>query len=398
MRHTSGAGSALCKRLWPLASQTLCRQARRRTGLEDFGSPPLEPALSVLTESLEEEAGLRPLGRFLMHAHLRGLLQTRLQLAALWSRQPELAASALPQPVFITGMPRSGSSFLHELMAQDPSNRVPRVWEVMFPVANPSAGARESQRRRRQAAACLWWFRRLAPGADAVHRLRAASPHECVAIQSYSLLSEEFITLCRVPRYEAFLHGSDLGPAYAWERRFLQHLQAGGPSQRWVLKSPDHVFGLESLLAQFPDARIIQTHRHPLEVLKSLTRLNAVLQRLFVPPLDPRESAEREARALAASMERCIHFRDAHPQWADRFIDVSYTELAADPLATVRRLYRELEMPFTDAAAERMRALSARRRRNPRPSVRARGAVPRLNAAVEARRFAHYCARFGISG
>ena len=122
-------GDRLSRRVWSLQSGALCEEARRRTGLRDFGDPPIEPALSILVNSLELEADLHPLGRFLIQAHLRQLLQTRLRLTQAWSRRSEaLEVSQIQRPVFITGMPRSGSTFLHELMAEDSQNRVPRVW------------------------------------------------------------------------------------------------------------------------------------------------------------------------------------------------------------------------------------------------------------------------------
>src|ERR1700761_5339760 len=128
-------GDRLSRQLWSLQSRALCEEARRRTGLRDFGDPPIEPALSILVNSLEIEAELHPLGRFLMRAHLRELLETRLRLAEVWAaRSQALEGSQIKRPVFITGMPRSGSTFLHELLAEDPANRVPRVWEVMFPI------------------------------------------------------------------------------------------------------------------------------------------------------------------------------------------------------------------------------------------------------------------------
>src|SRR4029077_4386122 len=263
-------GDRLSRRLWLLESEALLTEARRRTGLEDFGNPPIEPALSILVKSLELEADLHPLGRFLMRVHLRELLETRLRLAQAWSRRLEvLKSSGIERPVFITGMPRSGSTFLHELLAEDPENRVPRVWEVMFPIATGSKAPKEVDPRVQKAEASLWWFRRLAPGADSVYPMRAWAPHECGAIHSYTLLSEEFVSTCHIPTYEAFLHTADLGPAYLWQKRFLQYLQLGCSNRRWVLKSPDHVYGLDKLLTVFPDAIIIQTHRNPVQVVMS---------------------------------------------------------------------------------------------------------------------------------
>jgi Sulfotransferase family len=390
-------GDRLSRRLWLLQGEALLAEARRATGLEDFGTPPIEPALTILANSLEVEADLHPLGRLFMRLHLRDLLDTRLRLTQVWSgRLKALEASPIQRPVFITGMPRSGSSFLHELLAEDPENRVPRVWEVMFPVPIQNRVRSGVDPRVRKAELSLWWFRRLAPGVDAAYPMRAWTPHECVAIHSYTLLSEEFVSTCRVPAYEAFLRASDLGPAYSWQKRFLQFLQLGCPARRWILKSPDHVYGLEELFAAFSDAMIIQTHRNPVDVLRSGSQLTELLQRLFARVGGRAELGEREARMLAEAMERIIRFRDGHPELAERFIDVKYGELVSDPLAVVRRIYQQLDIRLTELAAERMQRLAWTRSRYRRRHVSLTLADLGLDELSEARRFESYCSRFGI--
>ncbi len=361
------------RRLWPFDGEALSAKARRATGLEDFGASPIDEPLSVLADSLEREATLHPLGRFLMRMHLLDVLKTRLRLVDAWKQQPQEEAETVSRPIFITGTPRSGSTFLHELLAADPALRAPRVWEVMFPVAanEPDTGWRD--RRVWNAATNLWWFRRLSPGADAVYPMRARTPHECVAIYSFTLLSEEFVSSCRVPAYEAFLRSADLVPAYRWERRFLQHLQQNQRATRWVLKAPDHVYGLDALFAVFPDAVVIQTHRDPLQVLKSSIHLNWVLRGLYERPEDPIQLAEREARVLAGMADRIAEFRRARPELAERFVDVSYGELTADPLAVVNRIYRRFDLTLTPEAAGRIGRLALRRSR-----YRGRRSIPSL--------------------
>ena len=157
-------GDHLSRRLWLLQSESLLSEARRGTGLDDFGNPPIKPALSLLVKSLELEADLHPLGRVLIRAHLRGLLETRLRLTQRWSRRLEMESSIIERPIFITGLPRSGSAFLHELLAEDPENRVPEIWEVMFPIPIGSKPPKKVDPRVQKAEASLWWFRRLAPG------------------------------------------------------------------------------------------------------------------------------------------------------------------------------------------------------------------------------------------
>jgi integrase len=387
-------GDGLSRRFWLLQSEALCAQARRRTGLEDFGDPPIEPALSILANSLERQADLHPMGRFLMWVHLRELLETRLRITEAWKGQFEdLDDSPITRPIFITGIPRSGSTFLHELMAEDPENRAPRVWEVMFPIPAQSGSSREADRWVRKAETSLWWFRRLAPRADSVYPMRARTPHECVAIHSYTLLSEEFASTCHIPTYEAFLRSTELVPTYRWQKRFLQYLQLRHKASQWVLKSPDHARGLEGLFAVFPDAVIVQTHRDPLDALKSAVQLADVLEGLFTRPGEPGETGVHEARNLAEGMESMISFREAHPELQERFIDVKYRELVSDPLSVVRRIYRQLEMPFTDAAVERMKRLASMRSRYKGKGPEANPTLAQfgLDEAVERRRFEVYC-------
>jgi hypothetical protein len=387
-------GDGLSRRLWLLQSEALCAQARRRTGLEDFGDPPIEPALSILANSLECQADLHPMGRFLMWVHLRELLETRLRVTEAWKGQfRDLDDSPIARPIFITGIPRSGSTFLHELMAEDPQNRAPRVWEVMFPIPAQSGSSRETDRWVRKAETSLWWFRRLAPRADSVYPMRARTPHECVAIHSYTLLSEEFASTCHIPAYEAFLRSTDLVPTYKWQRCFLQYLQLRHETRQWVLKSPDHVRGLEALFAVFPDAVIVQTHRDPLDALRSAVELADVLEGLFTRVGEPGETGLHEARNLAEGMESMISFREAHPELEGRFIDVRYRELVSDPLSVVGRIYRQLEMPVTEAAVERMKRLASMRSRYKGKGPEANPTLAQfgLDEAFERRRFEAYC-------
>jgi hypothetical protein len=357
-------GDALSRQFWPLNAEALFAEARKRTGLVDFGDPPIETALSTLVNSLELQADLHPLGRFLMSVHLPGLLETRLRLTQAWREHLEVMDNTLiERPVFITGMPRSGSTFLHELMAEDPENRAPRVWEVMFPIPTQKDVRSSVDLRIRKAEACLWWFRRLAPLADAVYPMRASTPHECVGIHSYTMLSEEFVITCRIPAYEAFLREGNLGPAYAWQKRFLQYLQLSGPHRKWILKSPEHVYGLDHLLSVFPDAVVVQTHRNPLEVLKSSLHLNEVLERVFAYPGDRTQTGIREAKSLIESMEAIRSFRKAHPEFAGRFIDVHYNELVSHPFEVVRQIYQRLDRNLVEPASELIQGLAARRSR-----------------------------------
>ncbi|MEJ2033458.1 MAG: sulfotransferase [Deltaproteobacteria bacterium] len=379
-------------------TDALLTKASRRTRLHDFGDPPPEPALAALAQSLDQEANLHTLGRFLIWNHLEELLTTRLRLVEAWKRQAhQLSAARIQRPLFITGMPRSGSTFLHELLGADPDNRVPRVWEVMFPL--PAQTDTYDQRKQRiRAAARLWWFRRFAPNADAVHPLRAESPQECMAIHSYTFLSEEFVSTLWIPSYETWLRTADFETAYKWQKKFLQHLQVqeSGNARRWVLKSPDHVNCLGALLTVFPNAVIVQTHREPMDVLASCLRRIELLHGLYGHLGRREERVRREARVLADTVDRMLHFRESHPELAGRFIDIKYSDLVGDPLAMVSRIYEHWGVPLTASATEAMRRLVSQWSRYPKPRLVNGQAGLERDIGTEICRFDRYCARFGF--
>jgi Sulfotransferase family len=199
-----------------------------------------------------------------------------------------------------------------------------------------------------------------------------------------------------MPTYQAFLHAADFGPTYNWQKRFLQHLQLGGPIRRWILKSPDHVYGLDRLLTVFPDAVVIQTHRNPAQVVRSQFQLTKVLEGLFARPREHYQLAMSEARKIEQILGYIIRFRDAYPDVAGQFIDVKYSELVSDPLAVVRRIYGRLDIRLTDAAAQRMQRLTLSRSRYERRGANPTSADLGLDCSAEMHRFESYCSRFEI--
>jgi hypothetical protein len=386
MQH---AADRFARRVWSFERDAVVAAAGRDMNIAAMDA--VRPGLSALLASLDNEADLHPLGRCMMWHHVVQLLRARSRLERCWCAH-DLERAQIVRPLFITGMPRSGSTFLHELLAADPSNRAPRAWEIMAPM--PPARGRDN--RIREIAAQLWWFRQIAPAADAMHPLRATSPHECEAIHSYTFLSHEFLATCWLPGYEAFLRAADLRPAYAFQRKFLQYLQGPAASPHWVLKSPDHAHALAELFAIFPDATVVQTHRPPADVLRSCLQLVEVLHRVFGRARGQTQRARREARVLVDSVEQMIRFREAHPDRERQFIDVSYAALVADPLAVVKRIYDRWGRVLGPDAAAAMRALALNRSRYPKAH-----AIPKPGRSIpdldlELRRLDGYCMRFGL--
>ncbi len=328
-------------------------QALRRAEHADFGDPPVEEPLRRLLESLDAEAHLTLIGRLSVRQHLLEMLETRLQLVGSWARTPEIQAQPIRRPIFITGMARSGSTFLHSLLAHDPANRVPSIWEVMLPYPPPQRERFHTDPRIRKTERRLRAFRWLAPRAQEVHPLSATLAQECIAILSYTFYADEFVTLFRVPGYEAWLRQENLLGAYQFHRRFLKHLQWHYRGERWVLKSPDHGWGLEALFQTYP-ACVVRMLRDPLKVLASTASVIAILQGAFSRRTDVDEIGAHEVDALKNLLQQWTRFQARHAELTPQILDVHYLDLIRDPLTTAKRVYEHFGLPLSRDAEARM--------------------------------------------
>lgn len=200
------------RRVLGLDVDRLLRAAERRTGARDFGDPSFREPLDRLTASIEREARLTLLGRIAARAEIGGLLDNRLAVERDRRRHPEIAREAVRRPLVITGLPRTGSTFLHGLLAQDAANRVPLHWELRFPSPPPERATHATDRRVARAARQLRWFLRLAPEFSAIHPVGAQLPEECIVILSHAFLSFEFSSNWYVPTYQTWLERQDLDP------------------------------------------------------------------------------------------------------------------------------------------------------------------------------------------
>ena len=343
------------RRLLRLDANRMLVTASRRTGLHDFGDPAFHEPLGRLLRSLEAEACLNLVGRIAALGDLTGMLMNRLRLERDRAQHPGIAREQIRRPLIITGLPRSGSTFLHGLLAQDPASRVPLHWELRFPSPPPERSSHDTDPRIERAARHIRWFFRLAPEFRKIHPVGARLPEECVIILSHSFLSFEFSSNWFVPSYQTWLEQQELEPAYRYHRRFLQHLQWGYPAERWLLKAPPHLPGLRALFAVYPDADVIVTHRDPLEVVPSIASLHVVLRRTFSRAVDPLAVGPEVSRMLADDIRRGFAARDDGCAPPERFLDVWYTQLMDDPLAVVRRIYRHFDLPLSAEVEGRMR-------------------------------------------
>ncbi|HEY3918261.1 MAG TPA: sulfotransferase [Stellaceae bacterium] len=376
----------------PVTAEELIAAAQRRTGLTDFGEWQFVAPLRVLLQASEREAALGAFGRFALRWDALRFLANLLLLRAA-EKAAKTAAPAVERPIFVTGLPRSGTSFLHNLLVEDPANAVPRCWQTIHPgmVGDPLREARAIRGVDRQ----LRFFRRLAPDLAAMHPITATMPQECSEITAHLLTSLRFDTTHHVPSYRAWLDDAGHLEAYRFHRRFLEHLaRREQTGRRWVLKCPDHVFALEAIQKVYPDARFVFVHRDPMRVLASVARLTEVLRQPFTRRLDRAAIgrqvcdrwAEGAARILAASEtlapERVFHIR--------------YRDLVGDPASAVTRLYTKFGLPLEDSFKARIDAYVAAKPNGGYGSLRYRFEDYGIDAARERHRYANYVAAFDV--
>jgi hypothetical protein len=339
-----------------LDDRALVEAARRQTHLDDFGTHDFRQPLRLLLRSLEHEAQLTWLGRLIARRDVCTLLVNRLRLVRDRARYPEIADVPITSPIFIAGLPRSGSTLLHHLLAQDPDSRVLRAWEALAPSPPPAPATDTTDPRIEAARRQLRAFDRIAPEFKTIHPLGAELPLECIAVLAHSFVSSRFNAMYRVPAYQGWLEQQDQRPAYQFHRAVLQHLQVRFGGVRWVLKAPTHLWSLDALFDTYPDAIVVQTHRDPATALASVASLTAVLRGVASEAVNPLEIGREVTHQWSDALERALQFRRAGGLGADRFVDVQYRDLLRDPVAVIRGIYARVGSTLADAAERRMRA------------------------------------------
>jgi hypothetical protein len=378
-----------------LAEASLIAAARRASGLHDFGAPAefREPMRRML-DALENEARLHALGRLTVRQTLVRTLVNRLRLEAASDLHPEIGRWPVVAPVFIVGLPRTGTTLLHRLLTCEPSLRPLLAWEALQPAPLPGPrppGGRDP--RVRLAEFSERALRYLAPDFFAIHPVEAHAPEEDVLIMDGSFLSPTVDASLRVPSYSAWFHATDQRPMYRYMRRVIQLLlwQRDG---RWLGKTPHHLEQLDALLEVFPDARVVHTHRDPLTVVASFCSMMAHGRRVFSDEIDPAELGAQLSEKLVRGVNRAMASRERLP--ADVFLDVAYDDLVADPMKEVRRVCDFIGTPLSPATEGAMERWNAANPQHKHGVHRYRLEDFGLEREGLAARFAAYCEHFGV--
>lgn len=371
-----------------LNAQKLMRTALRKAGRNAFCDASFVAPLERLVAAYNTEANLSAFGRRAARFDVGRSLDNLLRLDAAEEVDPSIRARPIARPLFITGLPRSATTFLHALLAEDSANAVPRCWQLIYPY--PRTGRFFRRDRRRQQVGCqLALFRLLSPGVGDLHPLAADAPQECTDITAQVFESPRFDTTHHVPSYQAWYDGHSHETAFAFHRRFLQHLDAQMPGRRWVLKSPDHVFDLDAIAAIYPDARFVFLHRDPVSVVGSCAKLTELLRRPFTRTLDRAVVGDNVATRLIASAERM-----AAVAATGSILHLMYHDVVADPVGAATAIYRHCGREMDPAARLRMKAFVARRRRRTRRRYDLKEFG--LNAGELRERFAGYMDTFAV--
>jgi len=357
-----------------LRADDLLAAARSATGLDDAGDSWFRDPLERLCTALDEEADLHLAGRLRARAELQLILQNRLRLVDLWKREPTIAKEEVRSPIIVTGLGRSGTTLLHELLACDSDNRPPLLWEMVHTVP----GAVQSPDWQVSSAGMDWaalmdaeitLMDAMVPAFTAMHENGGHLPTECIFLFAHQFSSDMFTGIYNVPSYTIWKSGVDQTPAYEWHRQMLQTLQwspksDGGVTPTWVVKAPSHLGSLDLVFATYPDARVVMTHRDPLRVMGSLADTMATLHWMHSDRVAHAELVEFLCMGVEIQMNDVTEIRDSGSLPAEQISDVVYQDLVADPIGTVTRIYDTWGLTLPDEAFDRLHAYVATRHLN----------------------------------
>ena len=322
--------------------------ARRRTGLRDFGEDWFMTPLRILVESINEEAGLTPVGRLVQGQRIAAVLANRLRAEDLLRRHPEILDLELGQIVLVAGMQRTGTTFLHRLIASNPEVRSLAAWEALNPVPLPGEGWTGRRRRVRRAKVAERTLAYLAPTLSAIHPIEHDAPEEDILLLDLSFMSQTFEATMHVPTYARWLEQQDQSQAYEYLVTLLKILTWQRTGTVWVLKTPQHLEHLDVVLGVLPDVVVVHTHRDPGVAVASFLSMVAHARGMLSDDVDPSAIAAHWLRKMHRGVAAAMRVRKfADPR---RFIDVSYYDLLDDPMQELRRVYEPTQLEFGPVA------------------------------------------------
>lgn len=349
--------------------EDLHEAASRATGLDDFGGDEYHEGLRILLDDYATEAGLTGAGNYMQRSFVRGALIARLLSQAGFKQHPEYAEVPIERPVFVTGLPRTGTTALHRLLTADPRHQGVELWLTEFPQPRPPRETWEADPVFTGIQAAYAEHHVENPEFMGIHYMDATSVEECWRLLRQSGKSIGYESLAYIPNYSAWLAKQDWTDAYERHKANLQLIGLNDQDKRWVLKNPSHLVGLDAIMAVYPDALVVQTHRDPRVAIASACSLSAEATKGWSTVFEGEVIGRTQLDMLAGASARFAEERSKYDP--AQFLDVQYDEFVADPPGTVRQIYDAFDLPWTDDVADRVNAIDAESRQGPkRPSHR----------------------------
>jgi hypothetical protein len=371
--------------------------AKSETGLDDFGAADFEPRLDLLCRAMTDEGGFNSAGIFQQHTLILGLLKSRLLVEDLVARHPEILEEEITAPIIICGLPRTGTTHLHNLISADPAMRTLPYWESLEPVLaeHEQPVGDEPDPRRERTAMALSFLDVAMPYFNRMHEMTVDHAHEEIQLLAIDFSTMLFETTAPMPIWRDAYRARDQRPSYAYLRRILQVLQWLRGGTRWVLKSPQHLEQFPALRDSFPDATFVVTHRDPVSVITSMVTMLAYSSRLSRDRVDVEGIGRYWADRLKRMLRSCAEDRDALP--AAQAIDVHFDEFMADATAMVARVYDLAGQPLDDTARAAMTRFMADHPRGKFGAIAYDPAGLGLDPARLRRQTDFYTERFGVT-
>ncbi len=319
------------------SEEALHAEARDVAGLDDFGDASYKAGLRVLLESLDRDADLSATGRMIFRAQITDALATRLRVEQRLRDLPAGSAHEIARPIVITGLVRTGSTALHYLMGQDPDLQKLEYWLAAHPQPRPPRSDWDAHPDFQSSAAELELLYENAPELMAVHEMRADWPEECRHILALSFTDDRFEVAATLPTYADWYHNTSHRETYRHHKKLIQLIGSTDPERRWLLKYPVHLRQLPALLAEYPDACIVQTHRDPCAVMASYTSFIAKIRSLHENTVDTRALARELVASWVHAADAGMAAREEHDP--DQFFDLYFPDFMSDPIGSVRKIY-----------------------------------------------------------
>ena len=327
-----------------LSEKSLLSKIQGSLGEEDYKEP-----LAVLLDSLNNEANLSLIGKIALRYQISSHLKIRSKIFEFVNNR-DLKRPA--SPIFVIGLPRSGTTYLFNLLSLDSNYRSPLVWEMFFPFPLIKQDSSEYKRRIKKTDFMLFFQKKLIPDLDLVHPIQSTDPEECLLISPFSLKSLLYSYMARIPSYESYLKKADHSSVFLWHSRFLQVLESFDRPRRWLLKDPGHIGRLSEILANYPDASFIQIHRDPVETIPSICSLTEKTRRPFTKEIDKNEIGQKTLSYWKESLAKGE--KDKSFISKDKFINVKFDDFIVDPIGEIKKIYSGLNLDLNKETEKKM--------------------------------------------